>query len=85
MSVAALLLALQVIPPANLAEVLPAGPHPVGFSQAWLIDSTRRLPGGERYGLRFRPVLMNLWYPAAATGGTEMRYRDYLDGAVAGG
>lgn len=29
MSVAALLLALQFIPPAKLAEVLPAGPHPV--------------------------------------------------------
>jgi predicted alpha/beta-hydrolase family hydrolase len=73
-------LVFQVAAPNHLADLLPPGEHRVGFSQQWLIDSTRRLPSGERYGLRYRPVLWNLWYPAARAGGSAMRYADYING-----
>ncbi len=61
---------------------LQPGPHAVGFRQRWVIDSTRILPKGEAYGLRYRPIVMNLWFPAASTSRQPLRYIEYLDGAV---
>lgn len=76
------LLATQATPTPPYWAALKPGPHPVGFSQQWIMDSTRRLPQGERYGLRLRPVLLNLWYPASRPGGRPMPYGDYFDGAI---
>ncbi len=50
----------------------------VGFTQRWVVDSSRRLPDGEKYGLRYRPVLVNIWYPAVATNAVAMRRGDYV-------
>ncbi len=77
-------LALAVVLQATAAPTGPsraAAPNqPVGFLQRWVIDSTRRLPNGETYELRYRPVLLNLWYPTVAAGGARMPVRGYLDG-----
>lgn len=81
MILSALAIALQLAAPRDLTSWLPRGPEPVGFSQRWLVDSSRRLPQGQRYGLRHRPVLMNLWYPRARAGGVAMAYGDYFAGA----
>src|SRR5687768_10373368 len=58
------------------------GPHVVGFSQRWVIDSSRRLPEGAAAGPRFRPVLLNLWYPALGASGARMPYREYFSGPL---
>lgn len=81
-TILAALSALQGTPaPAYWGDLTP-GPHPVGFTQAWIVDSTRRLPQGEKYDLRFRPILMNIWYPAKAASGKPMSYANYFGGAV---
>ncbi|HWA15810.1 MAG TPA: hypothetical protein VG817_05215 [Gemmatimonadales bacterium] len=58
------------------------GPHPVGFTQLWVTDSTRRLPGGSKFGLTHRPVLLNIWYPARPARAAAMPYDDYFQGAI---
>jgi hypothetical protein len=78
----AALLALQATPVPAYWDELKPGPHAVGFTQRWTIDSTRRLPGGARYGLRFRPLLMNIWYPARASKAKPQPYADYFTGAI---
>lgn len=71
-------LALQATPvPAYWGDLKP-GPHPVGFTQTWIIDSTRRLPAGERYGLKYRPILMNIWYPARKANKYPQKYGVYF-------
>ena len=80
MLVSLVLLQLLATTPGPLGTVTP-GPHAVGFSQRWLIDSTRRLPGGKSEWPAYRPVLLNLWYPTDTRRGATMRYRDYFDGA----
>lgn len=67
--------------PGYWGELRP-GPYQVGFSQSWIVDSTRRLPHGETYGLRYRPILLNVWYPTARLSGARMAYADYFEGAV---
>jgi pimeloyl-ACP methyl ester carboxylesterase len=66
---------------------LPAGPHRVGF-QTWIeTDAARRyvtaFDGGETYGAggkEPRPILVNLWYPAAPSEpDLFMPYRRYLE------
>lgn len=61
---------------------LTPGAHPVGFRQAWVIDSTRRVPAGPVVSPRFRAILLNLWYPATASASRtpRMPYKDYFDG-----
>jgi hypothetical protein len=61
------------------AAVPGSSDSPVGFTQRWVIDSTRRLPDGERYGLRYRPVLVNIWYPATATTRPRIPVAGYID------
>ena len=77
----AALIALQATVPRYWGDLKP-GPHPVGFTQFWITDSTRRLPKGQEFGLTHRPVLVNLWYPARATSRGAMRYDDYFQGAI---
>lgn len=67
--------------PAYWGAITP-GPHPVGFTQLWVTDSTRRLPNGAMYGLSHRPVLLNIWYPARQEGQVPMPYDDYFQGAI---
>lgn len=61
---------------------LTPGPRAVGFTQRWVVDSTRRLSLGETHGLRMRPVLLNLWYPVTRASGSQMPYSDYFEGAL---
>ncbi len=66
---------------------LAPGPYAVGFRTEWRQDPTRRyertLSHGGRYangGKASRPILLNIWYPAApAKGARQLRHRDYLD------
>lgn len=58
---------------------LKAGPFPIGFRSVWSVDYSRQ------YEMRFddgtlgpRPVLVNIWYPAAPAGGPKMPYGDYF-------
>lgn len=77
------ILAVQAPPAPDYWGELRPGPHAVGFTQHWVLDSTRVLPDGGTYGLRFRPILMNLWYPAEpGTAAAMMPYSDLFDGAV---
>lgn len=73
----------EAIPvPDYWGEVKP-GPYRVGFTQRWIIDSTRRLPRPDKYRLRYRPVLLNVWYPAATASARQpFVYDDYFEGAV---
>jgi pimeloyl-ACP methyl ester carboxylesterase len=68
-------------PPAGW-EGLPVGPRPVGFRQQLLTDETRRYgwqSRPERETRRSpRPVLLNVWYPAARSTGAPMTIADYL-------
>src|SRR5260370_4883653 len=53
---------------------LEPGPYTIGYRSYFALDSKHRL--GPEDGPR--PVLVNVWYPAAATGSEPLRYRDYL-------
>ena len=75
-------LASQPVPTPSYWGDLEPGPHIVGFTQRWVTDSTRRLPGGEQYGLRYRPILLNLWYPATRATRQTTQYDEYFAGAV---
>jgi pimeloyl-ACP methyl ester carboxylesterase len=75
------LTSMQALPAPSYWGGLTPGPHPVGFTQRWVVDSTRRLPG-DNLGQRFRPVLLNLWYPASRVAGEPMPYDDYFEGAI---
>lgn len=62
---------------------LKPGPHAVGFRSTWMLDAARIYDygfayedGRERIGPR--PVLVNLWYPAARSG-EPMPYGGYLE------
>src|SRR5258708_4199229 len=54
---------------------LEPGPYAIGYRSYFALDSKRRFKGPEDGP---RPVLVNVWYPAAATGAEPLRYRDYL-------
>lgn len=61
---------------------LAPGAHRVGFRSFWSIDSGRSyaspecgIPADPKHP---RPVLVNLWYPAAARAGAGMPHGDYL-------
>lgn len=60
--------------------MLPAGPHHVGFRATWTFDPARPyrtvFDGGKTYAGP-RPILVNVWYPAAA-GGAPMNRAAYL-------
>src|SRR5262245_59711468 len=62
------------------------GPHAVGFTPAWQLDHARRVnttfDDKTTYapGKAPRPILVNMWYPAARAGdGKPMPHRGYLD------
>lgn len=52
---------------------LERGPHGVGFTAQWVLDSSRTY--GEHQA---RPIRILVWYPAVAGTGAPMRYGDYL-------
>jgi dienelactone hydrolase len=62
--------------PAASAAMLPAGPHPVGFRATWTFDPARpyrtEFDDGKTYAGP-RPILVNVWYPAAAGGAATNR------------
>jgi dienelactone hydrolase len=71
-----------VRPPSGL-EPLPWGARPVGFRQELLTDPTRRYGWQSRAETQTsrapRPILMNVWYPAAAPAtGAPMTVAGYL-------
>src|SRR5260370_21937940 len=53
---------------------LEPGPYTIGYRSYFALDSKHRF--GPEDGPR--PVLVNVWYPAAATSAEPLRYRDYL-------
>jgi dienelactone hydrolase len=53
---------------------LEPGPYAIGYRSYFALDSKHHF--GPENGPR--PVLVNVWYPAAATGAEPLRYRDYL-------
>lgn len=59
--------------------------QPAGFKSYWVTDPARTyrtaFDGGKTYGLTKspRPVLVNVWYPAVASGGVAMEHGGYLD------
>lgn len=61
---------------------LEPGPHSVGFRSFWSLDLGRvywcEEAGLSRDGKSPRPVLVNLWYPAAPGDGEPMSYGGYL-------
>ena len=63
---------------------LEAGSHVVGFQSWWERDPARpwrtAFDEGATYDAPTRPVLVNLWYPAAATTATpRMPHHSYLE------
>jgi len=60
--------------------MLPAGPHHVGFRASWMFDPARpyhtAFDDGKTYAGP-RPILVNVWYPAAA-GGARLNRAAYL-------
>ncbi|MBL0937892.1 MAG: hypothetical protein IBJ03_03295 [Gemmatimonadaceae bacterium] len=64
------------------------GPYQVGFTQRWIVDSTRTYRYADASGRVLsdgpRPIAMNVWYPATG-GGTPLRHGDYFDGAIPAG
>jgi dienelactone hydrolase len=58
---------------------LEAGPHGVGFEQIESFDYSRPFRAeGEK---RARPITMSIWYPAAATDASPLKFGRYIDGA----
>lgn len=66
--------------PVAIDAMLPAGRYLVGFRATWMLDASRpyrtAFDDGKTYAGP-RPILVNLWYPAAA-GGTPMNRAMYL-------
>jgi dienelactone hydrolase len=66
--------------PAANDAMLPAGPHHIGFRATWMFDPARpyhtAFDDGKTYSGP-RPILVNIWYPAAA-GGAPMSRATYL-------
>lgn len=69
-------------PPAvpRVFGTLKAGPYGVGYVQRLSFDPARtyRSPFDEPAGVRARPIIMNVWYPAAIADEPAMRVDDYL-------
>ena len=62
-------------------STLEAGPHAVGFRTFYLRDTLRRWEASitpDAAPDLGRPIRVSLWYPATASGGSEMRYGDYF-------
>lgn len=59
---------------ADTAGALAPGWFAVGFGAAVLEDSTRHLANGEQ-----RPIPIAVWYPAIASAGRPMSYREYFE------
>src|SRR3989442_6148046 len=53
---------------------LEPGPFAAGYRSYYLLDAKRRY-GPDRAR---RPILVVLWYPAAAGAGKPLQYREYL-------
>jgi dienelactone hydrolase len=71
-------------PPADASEIFQAG-----FRSFWALDPSRRYDMKFADGIHYaegggpRPVLVNLWYPAAPAGGAKtMEYAGYLPSAA---
>jgi hypothetical protein len=69
-----------------LWEGLAPGPHQVGFKSFWRRDWSRGWTTtvdakGRQTGIVARPVRINLWYPAAETRVSNMRFADYIGSA----
>lgn len=74
-----LVVAMAGVLAAQAAEVelwgrLEAGAHAVGYRSYFQLDKARRYGGGKGP----RPILVVMWYPAAADG-EAMAYREYFD------
>ena len=73
--------AATTAPPAGW-EALPWGARPVGFRQEMLVDPARRYRWQSRphdqAAYAPRPILMNVWYPAAVTSVPAMTVAGYL-------
>lgn len=65
--------------------LLPHGPHTVGFVSSWELDHGRTyrtaFDDGATYGAEKspRPILVNRWYPAVATGRDPMPHGAYFE------
>jgi dienelactone hydrolase len=69
-----------------LWDKLSPGPYPVGYKTSWELDYSRRYnmvfddKTSYAQGKAPRPILINVWYPAAKVGSaTPMSHRDYLE------
>ncbi len=79
--------ALMVLSGAAFAEPLlwsslKSGPYTVGFESKWLSDPARtyRLAVSKPEGkLQARPILLNVWYPAAPAKSKPMIHREYFN------
>lgn len=60
---------------------LKPGPHAVGYRTLYQLDHTRRYDPEYSTDAKPapRPILVCVWYPAKATAGKPMAYREYLD------
>ncbi len=52
------------------------GTYKVGFRTIETYDSTRTYKPDE--GLRYRPLLIHLWYPTSSTSKDYMKYKEYI-------
>jgi dienelactone hydrolase len=50
----------------------PTGPYPAGTASVWLTDASRPDPWAP--GVNARELMVSLWYPAVASGGSRARY-----------
>ena len=55
---------------------LEGGKHKVGFRTIETYDSTRTYKPDE--GLRYRPLLIHLWYPTSSSSKDYMKYKSYI-------
>ncbi len=55
---------------------LEGGKHKVGFRTIETYDSTRTYKPDE--GLRYRPLLIHLWYPTSSSNKDYMKYKSYI-------
>lgn len=65
----------KTVPP--VWGALTPGPHAVGYRQLIIHDTARQYPSPLAPSAE-RPILLNLWYPAAPDSGRAMNVDDYL-------
>jgi hypothetical protein len=61
-------------------RLIKPGPHSVGFKSFFTTDTSRDYPQPDTAssGRVWRPILVNVWYPAGATGRPTLQARDYF-------